>query len=53
MTPFDFDGTPGNLVMLNDISRYKQIEQELAQSEKRYSDAFDQSPVGIATAGLD
>jgi PAS domain S-box-containing protein len=38
---------------VRDITERKLVEQSLKRSEERFRRTFDQSPIGIATAGLD
>jgi PAS domain S-box-containing protein len=50
----DADGTIlGVNVVVQDITRRKQIEQELRESEARFRDAFENAAVGIAYVGFD
>ncbi|HEX8832656.1 MAG TPA: PAS domain S-box protein, partial [Abditibacteriaceae bacterium] len=43
----------GTLSALSDISERKNVEHNLAQSEKRFRSTFQQAAVGIAHVGLD
>lgn len=50
----DADGSPRFTVgVAEDITDRKEAEERLRESERRFSDAFEQSPIGMALVGLD
>jgi PAS domain S-box-containing protein len=44
--PFNFNGTSGVLVIVDDISRYKKNQHDLAESEKRFRQLFNKMNSG-------
>jgi PAS domain S-box-containing protein len=49
----DIPGFVGVVILLRDVTRYRQAEDALRASEERFRSAFDDAPIGMALVDLD
>jgi PAS domain S-box-containing protein/putative nucleotidyltransferase with HDIG domain len=49
----EWEGRPATLNLVDDITERKRAEASVRESEERFRQIFEESPIGMVTAGLD